>query len=129
MSRCAADDERRGPNEHGVATVLASVLVLGLIVTLWFGMQLGAATIIRHRAEGAADLAALAAAAHVPRGHSSACAQARRVVQGMSGAVESCRIDGVESRVRVRMPLPAIGTTLSTADGVRGRARAGPAGG
>lgn len=115
--------------ESGVGTVLAAVLSLGLIAILWFGVQLGAATISRHRAEGAADLAALAAAAYAPRGSSSACARASWVVRGMSGVVTSCRIDGLESRVRVRMPLPSIATALSIVDSAAGRARAGPVSG
>ncbi|MER7079093.1 Rv3654c family TadE-like protein, partial [Saccharopolyspora kobensis] len=59
--------------DRGAATALSAILVLALLAVLVLVLQIGAATIARHRAEGAADLAALAAAAHAPSGAESAC--------------------------------------------------------
>ena len=57
-----------GGRDAGVATVLAAVLILGMLVILGFGLALGSAVLARHRAEGAADLAALAAASRATAG-------------------------------------------------------------
>ncbi len=129
--RAVQAGDRGGPGtaeagEAGVSTVLAAIISLALVAVLWFGMQVGAATISRHRAEGAADLAALAAAAYAPHGRVVACARATRVVRRMHGSVVSCRLDGWESRVRVRMPLPGMLTRMSIVEPAEGRARAGP---
>ncbi|MCI2421960.1 flp pilus-assembly TadE/G-like family protein [Saccharopolyspora sp. K220] len=112
--------------DRGAATVLSAVLSMALLVLLWFAMQLGAATIARHRAEGAADLAALAAAAHAPQGQQLACERANRVASGMRVAVTECRLDGWDARVAVQADLPdfVLGGQKASA-----RARAGPTGG
>ncbi|MGP4018307.1 Rv3654c family TadE-like protein [Saccharopolyspora sp. 5N708] len=111
--------------DRGAATVLAAVLSMTLLVLLWIVVQLGAATIARHRAEGAADLAALAAAAHAPQGRQLACEQANRVASGMRAVVAECWLAGWDARVVVRVDLPefVLGGQKASA-----RARAGPAG-
>ncbi|RCW40196.1 secretion/DNA translocation related TadE-like protein [Halopolyspora algeriensis] len=110
--------------DRGAATVFAAIVSMGLLAVLWFGVQLGAAVITRHRAEGAADLAALAAAAHAARGAEPACARARWVVEEMHAATVSCRLDGLDARVRVRLDVPGLLPGFGPVDA---RARAGPA--
>ncbi|TDD87451.1 hypothetical protein E1202_16705 [Saccharopolyspora karakumensis] len=107
-------------NDRGSATVLAAVLSLVVLVLLGWLVQLGAATAARQRAEGAADLAALAAAAHVIGGPEHACAQARRVTGGMRTHLLTCTLTGREVRVEVAGELA--GRQPPSA-----RARAGPA--
>lgn len=119
----AASGRPRGDRDRGAATVFAAIVSMGLLVVLWGGVQLGAATLTRHRAEGAADLAALAVAAYAPQGAESACGRAERVVDRMRAVLVSCRLDGWDARVRVRMGLPGL---LSGFDPVGARARAGP---
>lgn len=109
--------------DRGAATVLSAIVSMGLLAVLWVGIQLGAVTVARHRAEGAADLAALAAAAHAPRGTEFACSRATWVVSNMQAALTSCRLDAGDARVRVRSPLPGILSGLAPATA---RARAGP---
>ncbi|MDI2032811.1 flp pilus-assembly TadE/G-like family protein [Saccharopolyspora sp. TS4A08] len=111
-------------DDRGSATPVAAVLSLVVLLLLWWLVQLGAATAARHRAEGAADLAALAAAAHAIGGPESACAQAERVTRGMRTRLITCTLTGREARVEVagELPGPLAGKAPPSA-----RARAGPA--
>ena len=52
----------RAPSDPGYATVFAAAAVGVLVLLLGLGLQVGAAVLARHRAETAADLAALAGA-------------------------------------------------------------------
>lgn len=114
------EDERR---DRGVATVWAASAVAVLLSVMVFGISFGLAVVGRHRAEAAADLAALAAAAHAVDGEQVACAYGDRVVAAMGGTLRSCRLEGwrvsVEVEVRAAVPLLPTGTAY-------GRARAGP---
>lgn len=119
----AGNGSVRRDRDGGAATVFAAIVSMGLLAVFWLGTQLGAAVIIRHRAEGAADLAALAAAAHATRGTEFACARARWVSEGMRTAMVSCRLADRNARVRVRIEMPGL---LSAFDPIGARARAGP---
>ncbi|PKW13813.1 Rv3654c family TadE-like protein [Saccharopolyspora spinosa] len=92
--------------DRGTATVLSAVLSMALLALLWFVLQLGAVTIARHRAEGAADLAALAAAAYAPHGQQTACERANQVANGMRVEMAECTLDGWDALVAVRTDLP-----------------------
>jgi secretion/DNA translocation related TadE-like protein len=91
-----------------------------------FGLRLGEAVVVRHHAESAADLAALAGAAQVLAGEQYACAQARRVTDRMRVRLVSCQTRGwdvlVELTAQPTGGLGGLGAATS-------RARAGPAGG
>ena len=110
--------------DSGVATIWAAGAVTVLVAMLVFGLHLAAATSGQHRAEAAADLAALAAASHAVDGEPVACAYAARVVRGMTARLISCRVQGWDALVEtaVTLALAPAGTGES-----RGRARAGPA--
>jgi secretion/DNA translocation related TadE-like protein len=97
---------------------MAVVLVV-MTGALWFG----SAVITRHRAEGAADLAALAAAATAVRGERSACGEARWVAEGMGASVRSCRLSGWDALVEVVAVPPGVLGHFGSAEA---RARAGP---
>ena len=76
----------------------------------------------RQRAQVAADLSAVAAAAHALDGPSSACDRAKAVTQANGAAMRSCVVvDGIaEIKVEVRSQLSwFVGSFI-------GRARAGP---
>ncbi|GAA2336596.1 hypothetical protein GCM10009854_10650 [Saccharopolyspora halophila] len=109
--------------DRGAATALAAVLSLALPVLLWFALALGAATAARHRAEGAADLAALAAAARASMGQERACARARQVAEAMNTALDECRTSGRRARTRVSAAPPEI---LGFGRRPSARAHAGP---
>lgn len=87
------------------------------------GALLGAAVIARHRAQAAADLAALAGAARIPAGSTAACAAAQRLAGDMSAYEFRCVVDGLDVLITVAVPVP--GWRLAPA---RATARAGPTG-
>ncbi|WP_237048157.1 Rv3654c family TadE-like protein [Lentzea guizhouensis] len=95
------------------------VAMLLLIVVATAGAQIGAAVIARHRVNGAADLAALAAAARLAEGDQHACEQAKRVAGENGGVLGSCAVNGWEVVVEVSMTTPF--------GPVSARSRAGPA--
>lgn len=115
---------RKVDHDGGVATVLSAVVCLSLIAVLWLGMQLGMAIIARNRAEGAADLAALAAATSALQGEGGACARAEWVARSMHAELVSCRLNGWDGRVEVR----ADGAGMLASLVAVGHARAGPVG-
>ncbi|MGW4876587.1 Rv3654c family TadE-like protein [Streptomyces sp. NPDC004262] len=110
---------RRRYSDRGSATVW-SVGTIGVLCAV-FGvlLGLGQAVVVRHRAAGAADLAALAAADHWAEGTAAACARADRVARAQGARLTRCVIVGDVSDV----------TTASGGGpfGAEVRARAGPA--
>ncbi|HZZ50832.1 MAG TPA: Rv3654c family TadE-like protein [Pseudonocardia sp.] len=119
------NDQRFPISDRGVATVWAATAVAVLLALGAFGIQLGSAITIRHRVEAAADLAALAAAAHRMEGESLACGYAARVAVGMATRLESCELETATVRVQITARGPTIvPVPLGSATG---RARAGPA--
>jgi secretion/DNA translocation related TadE-like protein len=112
---------KRGRRDDGSATIY----VLALAAVVWLAgfvvLLLAHVAVARSRAATAADLAALAGAAHVVDGR--ACAVARSVVLAQDAELTSCVVDGSDVRVLVRVPL---GPPLSRFPPAQGRARAGP---
>lgn len=110
-------------DDSGVATVLAALMVAMLITVTMGGVLIGSAVVARHRAQSAADLAALAAAARITGGPVSACRQAEAVAGAMHATVRRCDIDQLDVIVTVAVAMNGrIGSEASAA------ARAGPAG-
>ncbi len=87
------------------------------------GFLLGAAVIARHRAQTAADLAALAGAAQLAAGPEAACVEAKRLASRLRAGETGCAIDGLDVVVTVTVPLPA-----GRVGPARASARAGPVG-
>lgn len=121
--RLGTGEPDKADRDGGVATVLSAVVCLGLIAVLWLGMQVGMAILARNRAEGAADLGALAAATYAPQGADVACARAEWVARSMHTVILSCSLDGWGARVAAR----ADGSGPLAGLVAVGRARAGPA--
>ncbi|WP_329788172.1 Rv3654c family TadE-like protein [Lentzea sp. DG1S-22] len=110
--------ERAG-RERGSAAVSGVVAMLLLIIVAAGGARIGSAVVARHRVTGAADLAALAAAARLVEGDESACEQAKRVALENSAELTGCTVNGWEVVVEVSAATPF--------GPVNARARAGPA--
>jgi secretion/DNA translocation related TadE-like protein len=87
-------------------------------------VYVGAAVIARHRAQAAADLAALAAAGILAHGPDAACAHATVVAQAMRSAVADCEVDELDVVVTVDV---AVSLGRFGVDPARAVARAGPA--
>ncbi|MGV0626096.1 Rv3654c family TadE-like protein [Mycolicibacter minnesotensis] len=101
---------------------MAAVAMVAVLLTVTGGgFLLGAAVVARHRAQAAADLAALAGAARVPGGSLGACAQASALTRRMLTGEVVCVVDDLDVIVTVAVPVP--GWRLGRAQAT---ARAGP---
>ncbi|SDC62404.1 Rv3654c family TadE-like protein [Rhodococcus tukisamuensis] len=109
--------------ERGAATVVACLAMLALVSVAVLVVSLGSAVSARHRAQSAADLAALATAAALGRGQRAACAAADDIAGRMHARVRECRTEGWDAVVTVAVtaPLVAVGPGEAVA-----AARAGP---
>ncbi|WP_067703898.1 Rv3654c family TadE-like protein [Nocardia jejuensis] len=110
-------------DESGGVTVTACLALLALVAVTVLMAQLGVAVVGRHRAQAAADLAALAAAGGLVAGTQLACARAEEIASRMGAQVLTCvPVDwDVTVTVRVRMPPGPLGSRE-----LHARARAGP---
>ncbi|MGW4022436.1 Rv3654c family TadE-like protein [Streptomyces sp. NPDC005009] len=107
-------------SDRGSATVWSVGAIAVLCVVFGVVLALGHAVVVRHRAAGGADLAALAAADHWTRGGTAACARADRVARAQGTRLVRCVITGEVSDVSVASGRGPFATEI--------RARAGPAG-
>ncbi|QIY97390.2 Rv3654c family TadE-like protein [Streptomyces sp. S1D4-11] len=106
-------------SDRGSATVWTVGAIAVLCVVFGAVLAMGQAVVVRHRAAGAADLAALAAADHWSDGGTAACAQADRVARAQRARLVRCAVEGEISDV-----------TAASGAGpfdVEVRSRAGPA--
>ncbi|MYW43709.1 hypothetical protein GT346_10280 [Streptomyces sp. SID161] len=118
--RAAGGWGRREEADRGSATVWSLGVITVLCVVFGGVLALGHAVVIRHRAAGGADLAALAAADHWAEGGTAACARAERLAADQGVRLVRCAVVGDTSDVTA-----AAGSGPFTAEV---RARAGPAG-
>jgi secretion/DNA translocation related TadE-like protein len=103
--------------------VVAVAMIAVLVAVTTGALCLGSAVIARHRAQAAADLAALAAARRLADGPDAACAQATAIARAMKSAIAQCTVDGVDVVVaaNVLVTLGKLGMGTASAS-----ARAGP---
>lgn len=96
-------------------------MVAALVAVTMGGVWIGAAVVARHRAQSAADLAALLAAQRIPAGPSAACRGAGDLATAMGAALTQCGLDRLDVVVAVEVPspVPLGGRALASA-------RAGP---
>lgn len=110
-------------DERGAATVAAAVALVALVSLTGGGVCVGAAVVARHRAQAAADLAALTAATVLVGGEGTACAQAAAVAQRMGAALTDCTAVGLDVTVRIEIAVELGRFAMGPA---RAAARAGP---
>ena len=103
--------------------MLAVAMIAVLVALTAGGVYLGSAVIARHRAQAAADLAALAAATHIADGATAACAQASALAHAMHSTVAQCVVEGLDVLVTVDSPVTVGRLGVGPA---RASARAGP---
>ncbi|MGW5866294.1 Rv3654c family TadE-like protein [Streptomyces sp. NPDC055239] len=106
--------------DRGAATVWVVVVMAVLCVICGAVLAMGQVIVARHRAGGAADLAALAAADHWTEGRSGACAEAGRVAEAQGVRIVRCGLRGEISDVTAAAGFGPFVTEV--------RSRAGPAG-
>ncbi len=78
-------------------------MVAVLLSITGVSLYLGAAVVARHRAQAAADLAALAAAARLAAGPATACARAKVVAREMRTSPTGCAVDDLDVVVTVEV--------------------------
>lgn len=111
----------RVSDDRGAATVFAALAVAALLTVTVGGIAVGSVAVARHRAQAAADLAALAAAARVPAGAAAACGHAQAVLAAMRVTLRDCEVLGLDVRVTVSAE-----TGLRIGGRAAAAARAGP---
>lgn len=97
-------------------------MIVVLVTVALVGVRVGSAVVARHRAQGAADLAALAAAARLPSGPAAACQVALEIARAMGAELADCTV--AELDVVIAVVVAAGGPIGAPA---RASARAGPA--
>jgi secretion/DNA translocation related TadE-like protein len=109
--------------DRGSATIW--VLAAGLVLLLAgvSGATVGAAHVARHQAQSAADLAALAGAAHAVEGSGAACVRAAQIAAANDARVAGCQLNGLDLTVTVEVSPPAI---VGAGRPASATARAGP---
>jgi len=118
-----------GPQpDSGSASVWLVALLMLVGCALLAVLGLGAAVAARHRAESAADLAALAAADRMLADPAGACAEAARVAAAQRSRLTSCllRSDASQDTAEVSVESPLAGRLFADLPPARGHARAGP---
>lgn len=105
-------------SDRGSATVWVVMVAATLCAVFGAVLLLGQAVLARHRAGGAADLAALAAADRALKGSKEACADAARVAKAQGTEVVRCTVRGEIADVTVRARSSGFRAQL--------RSRAGP---
>jgi secretion/DNA translocation related TadE-like protein len=97
------------------------MMAMLLAVTLG-AIYVGSVVIARHRAQSAADLAALAAATAMPAGSGLACDKASAVARAMGTAMAACAVEDLDVTVTVDVPVRLPWGIVAA----RAAARAGP---
>jgi len=99
-------------------------MVATMVLVVLGGVWLGSVVVARHRAQAAADLAALAAALRLPTGAAAACREARAVADVMGATLSGCDVERLDVVVTVTTP---VGGRIAVES--RATARAGPVSG
>jgi secretion/DNA translocation related TadE-like protein len=121
----AGSGSATGTGDDGFATVWAVGVIAMVMVLAGLVAGVGAALVTRHRAEAAADLAALSGAVHAVSGEEAACARARWVTDHMGVSLSGCRLSGWDVTVHVAAHPPSFIGAFGPAESA---ARAGPVG-
>jgi secretion/DNA translocation related TadE-like protein len=100
---------------------LGAIAVVAVLTVL--AMSMASAVVTRHRAEAAADLAALAAASRAEAGAVHPCTAARRVAEHMTVHLSRCRMVGADAIIEVGLRPGGLLAPFGTAGA---HARAGP---
>lgn len=109
--------------DEGVATVFACLALAALIGATLLIAQVGIVVVARHRAQAAADLAALAAAGGLAHGADVGCAEAEEIARRMGVWIQQCEVVQWDATVTVEgnVPMGLLGKRT-----VHAVARAGP---
>lgn len=76
-------------------------MIVVVLTVAVLGVRVGTAVVARHRAQAAADLAALAAATRLPGGAAAACQGALGVSRAMGAELAGCAVEELDVVVSV----------------------------
>jgi secretion/DNA translocation related TadE-like protein len=112
---------------RGAATVWALALLMPLLMAGLLGLSVAQVALARQRVGAVADIAAVAGA----QAEVDPCGAAASVVAANAVVLSGCVVDGIDVRVEVSAPTPALAQRLfgmlgHGAASVTGSARAGP---
>jgi secretion/DNA translocation related TadE-like protein len=110
-------------DDRGGATVLMLAIGLVTVLVAIASAAVGAAIVARHRAQNAADLAALAGALDALDGVEVACARAGEIATQNGGHLTACDVDGLDIVVTVQAWPTGLAAMAGSA---HASARAGP---
>ncbi len=97
------DSGSGGDGDRGLATVWVAMTTATLCAVFAVVLALGQVVAVRHRAGGAADLAALAAADRALQGPGEACGAAGKVAAAQGAVVVRCAVSGEIADVTARV--------------------------
>lgn len=117
------DPPRTDTRDRGSASVLVLALLAVLSLVGATAVSIALALVTRHRADAAADLAALAAASRALDGPAHACREAGSVAADNGARLSACTFEGDVAVVTVEVDPPG---RLAAFGPARTRARAGP---
>ncbi|MFJ6012559.1 Rv3654c family TadE-like protein [Streptomyces sp. NPDC092952] len=103
LARLRTAASARSREDRGLATVWVAMTTATLCAVFAVVLALGQVVVVRHRAGGAADLAALAAADRALRGPAEACEAAGRVAAAQGATVVRCSVSGEIADVTARV--------------------------
>ena len=113
-----------GETDRGAATIWVVAVIAAVLLFATAILAVGSVTVTRHRAAGAADLAALAAADYAPDGEQVACGWGRWVTDRMRVRLVSCHLDGWNALIETSADPPG---PLARFGAATAHAMAGPA--
>lgn len=113
----SVDPQRGGAAERGAGTVLVLGSFALVVLTAALAVLVGQAATIRHRADAAADLAALAAARAGADNVPLPCRAARVVAERNDARVTACAVTGGDARVSVVVTGSGLGRRVLRAAG------------
>ncbi|GGC75993.1 flp pilus-assembly TadE/G-like family protein [Hoyosella rhizosphaerae] len=111
-------------SDDGVATVATAITIVAIVAIFAVMVHFVAAVSARHKAQGAADLAALATAYALAVGDSAPCSVGGKIVAVNGARMVSCTVDGGDVVIRAAVPLLREGNFAPKLAGAS--ARAGP---
>ncbi|GGG19312.1 hypothetical protein GCM10007304_36540 [Rhodococcoides trifolii] len=114
---------RLAQDDDGLASILGAFVVAAVVLVTAMVLYTGGAVAARHRAQSAADFAALAGAAALDSGNVAGCDAAREAAESNGADLDDCRVEDwdLQVRVHVRVALSRFGVRDAVAV-----ARAGP---
>ena len=106
MQALGADTVGEGRRDEGFATVFACLALAALVGATLLIAQFGVVVVARHRAQAAADLAALAAAGELTRGADVGCVEAGEIARRMGVWIQRCEVGQWDATVTVEGNVP-----------------------